>query len=368
MKKIITISILFALFSFSLSAQSKKTADEFNPYLFLDVRAGVGHTAGETAFGKLLSPAAAVGLGYRITPVWAVRAELSGWQAKGALVVPSALYKFNYLQGTADVLVDICNIFAPYKVKRIANPYLLAGIGANGRFNNTEASQYKEFFLPDYYWDKSKVSFAGRVGIGLDIRLADWVDFNIEINTNMVSDKFNSKSGMQSNSPIDFQTNALAGFRFNFGKGKKAKAAASAPAPVPAPAPAPAPAPKPAPAPAPVKEEAPAPAPAFEMVKEVYFIINTWDIRPIEAVKLDELAQALLEHKDAKVCITGYADAQTGTANRNTFLSQKRAEVVAAYLKDKGIDSSRISTDFKGSKEQPNKTAETNRVAICIAK
>ena len=104
------------------------------------------------------------------------------------------------------------------------------------------------------------------------------------------------------------------------------------------------------------------------MVKEVYFLINTWDIRPIESVKLDELAQALLEHKDAKVCITGYADSQTGTDARNTYLSQKRAEIVAAYLKDKGIDSSRISTDFKGSKVQPNKTPETNRVAICIAK
>ena len=368
MKKTLLIlaSAVALLTSASMNAQNK--ADEFNGYVFMDVRGGIGFTSGETSFGKLLSPAASIGVGYQITPVWALRADFSGWQGKGAIVSPETVYGFNYIQGTADALVDICNIFSSYRVKRAVNPYILAGIGANGRFNNSEASAIKEKLSEGYYWEGSKVSFAGRAGVGVDFRLCNAVNLNIEVNTNFLSDKFNSKNGKLSNSPIDFQTNALIGLRFNFGKGKKAKAA---PAPV-APAPAPAPAPKEEPKPEPKVEEAPVaetPAPApFEMVQEIYFVINTWDIREAEVAKLDELAAALKENPEAKVSVTGYADAATGSEARNSFLSQKRAEVVAAYLSGKGIASDRISVDYKGSKEQPNSTPETNRVAICIAK
>ena len=370
MKKTLLIltSAVALLASASMNAQNK--ADEFNGYVFMDVRGGIGFTSGETSFGKLLSPAASIGVGYQITPVWAVRADFSGWQGKGAIVSPETIYRFNYIQGTADALVDICNIFGPYRVKRAVNPYILAGIGANGRFNNSEAAAIKDKLSEGYYWEGSKVSFAGRAGVGVDFRLCNAVNLNIEVNTNFLSDKFNSKNGKLSNSPIDFQTNALIGLRINFGKGKKAKAA---PAPVvPAPAPAPAPAPKEEPKPEPKVEEAPVvetPAPApFEMGQEIYFVINKWDIRTTEAAKLDELAAALKENPEAKVAVTGYADAATGTDARNTFLSQKRAEAVAAYLSGKGIASDRISVDYKGSKEQPNSTPERNRVAICIAK
>ena len=102
------------------------------------------------------------------------------------------------------------------------------------------------------------------------------------------------------------------------------------------------------------------------MGQEIYFVINKWDIRATEAAKLDELAAALKENPEAKVAVTGYADAATGTDARNIFLSQKRAEAVAAYLSGKGIASDRISVDYKGSKEQPNSTPERNRVAILL--
>ena len=47
--------------------------------------------------------------------------------------------------------------------------------------------------------------------------------------------------------------------------------------------------------------------------------------------------------------------------------SKKRAEAVAAQLKEKGIDSQRITVDYKGDTVQPFSTAEENRVTICIA-
>ena len=72
-------------------------------------------------------------------------------------------------------------------------------------------------------------------------------------------------------------------------------------------------------------------------------------------------------HADCKVTICGYADKQTGNANINMSLSKKRAEAVAAQLKEKGIDSQRITVDYKGDTVQPFSTAEENRVTICIA-
>ena len=208
MKKTLLIltSAVALLASASMNAQHK--ADEFNGYVFMDVRGGIGFTSGESSFGKLLSPAASIGVGYQITPVWALRADFSGWQGKGAIVSPETVYRFNYIQGTADALVDICNIFAPYKVRRVVNPYILAGIGANGRFNNSEAAAIKDKLSEGYYWEGSKVSFAGRAGVGVDFRLCNAVNLNIEVNTNFLSDKFNSKNGVNGNQKCsDFGNN-----------------------------------------------------------------------------------------------------------------------------------------------------------------
>ncbi len=48
-------------------------------------------------------------------------------------------------------------------------------------------------------------------------------------------------------------------------------------------------------------------------------------------------------------------------------LSKKRAENVATQLKEMGIDSQRITVDYKGDTVQPFSTPEENRVSICIA-
>lgn len=45
-------------------------------------------------------------------------------------------------------------------------------------------------------------------------------------------------------------------------------------------------------------------------------------------------------HADCKVTICGYADKQTGNANINMNLSKKRAEAVAAQLKEKASTAS----------------------------
>ncbi|HBQ56250.1 MAG TPA: hypothetical protein DD786_03760, partial [Porphyromonadaceae bacterium] len=63
-----------------------------------------------------------------------------------------------------------------------------------------------------------------------------------------------------------------------------------------------------------------------------------------------------------------YADRQTGTPAYNLALSEKRAKAVAdALTSEYGIDSSRISVDWKGDTEQPYAENDWNRVAIFFA-
>lgn len=375
---------LMALTPSGAQAQtSSGNSEEFHGHWFITVQGGIGQTVGETSFGDLLSPSAAIGFGYRFTPVWKLRAGVSGWQAKGALVGPTEVYRYNYLQGNVDVLVDICSIFSGYRAGRALSPYLFAGAGVSGAFNNGEAQAVSGRFPSDgYLWDGSRFFPAGRFGVGTGIRISDAVEFTLEVNANMYGDRFNSKQG----SVVDWQLGALAGFTFNIGLGKgksKAKSQPAVVAPVPVTVPEEKPAPEddgqasapaaPAPVPTPVEEAAPeqeeTPVSEFKSEKrDVFFRIGRYELRESEMAKLEELTAIARENPGTVVEVTGYADPQTGSAKRNMYLSQKRAEAVAGWLETAGISKTRIKISYKGSTESPYDTPEKNRVAVCIVK
>lgn len=375
---------LMALTPSGAQAQtSSGNSEEFRGHWFITVQGGIGQTVGETSFGDLLSPSAAIGFGYRFTPVWKLRAGVSGWQAKGALVGPTEVYRYNYLQGNVDVLVDICSIFSGYRAGRALSPYLFAGAGVSGAFNNGEAQAVSGRFPSDgYLWDGSRFFPAGRFGVGTGIRISDAVEFTLEVNANMYGDRFNSKQG----SVVDWQLGALAGFTFNIGLGKgksKAKSQPAVVAPMPVTVPEEKPAPEddgqasapaaPAPVPTPVEEAAPeqeeTPVSEFKSEKrDVFFRIGRYELRESEMAKLEELAAIARENPGTVVEVTGYADPQTGSAKRNMYLSQKRAEAVAGWLETAGISKTRIKISYKGSTESPYDTPEKNRVAVCIVK
>ena len=358
MKRIITILASVALVA-SLSVANAQKKD-FDPYWFLQLQGGAAETIGETNWVDLLSPSAAISLGYQFSPVFAARLNANGWQGKGAINTGKAeVYKYNYLEGAVDLMADLASLFAGYKFDRLISPYIFGGVGANYAFNNDEANALKaKFPATNYLWDGSSISPALRAGLGFNIRLSDAVALNLEGNTSFINDHFNSKVG----SKADFQIKALAGLTFNFGKAKPA------PAPIVVPAPAPAPAPEPAPAPV-VKEEPVIVEPAFESLqRNILFVINKWDIRPSEQLKIDEVVAALKENPDTKVRISGYADKATGTAKRNQFLSEKRSEIVAQAIVDAGIDKDRIITEYFGDTINPFETPELNRVAVCLVK
>ena len=376
-KTLLAIAVLLLTSGMMLGQEKEKSYDEFSGHWLIGVQGGIGQTLGETRFGTLISPAASVWFGYQFTPVWGLRAGLSGWQARGAVVDGStSVYRYNYLQGNVDVLVDLCGI-AGYRADRAVSPYLFAGIGVNGAFNNGEAQELGPRLPEDnLLWDGSKVLPAGRFGVGMGVRITDAVHFNIEVNANVLGDAFNSKRG----SAVDWQLGALAGFTFKIGL-KKERAAEEVPVVEPAPAAEPEPEPEPAaePEPAPVAsatavaaagqslEGAEYAAPAFEAVEEnVFFLIGQSSIRESEASKVDAVADVLRANPQTRVTVTGHADRETGSAERNMELSRERAENVAAALIAAGIEADRITVLYRGAEETPFDTPEENRVAICV--
>ena len=94
-----------------ISAQEKQIKEEgkmvFKPHWFMQVQAGAAHTLGEAKFSDLISPAAAVNVGYQFASAWRVRVGASGWQAKGRWVSPQQDYQYKYLQGSADIISDL---------------------------------------------------------------------------------------------------------------------------------------------------------------------------------------------------------------------------------------------------------------------
>ena len=385
--KLKELTLLFVLalgtqVAFAQQSKSDPTV-EFNPHWYGQIQGGVAHTVGETVFKDLLSPAGALSLGYQFNPTLGLRVGASGWQAKGNSI-PIEVYKFNFLQGNVDLTFHLANLFG-YNHKRVLDPYALIGGGAAFGFkngaNNVKAVKPAEYFA--YLWDKSLISPVGRVGLGFDIRLSENVALNLEVNGNVLSDRFNSK---KAGNP-DYQYNALAGLKINFGKATRpsakylaelaaAEAAAAAEkARLEAERAAKLAAEKAAAEKAAAEkaladklaaEKAAAERLAAEMRQvNTFFTINSAVISDEEAAKLIRYIDWLKKNPDVNLAIAGHADKGTGNTRINQRLSEERAAAVKAFLMERGIAESRIvSVVANGDRIQPFEENDLNRVVI----
>lgn len=75
-----------ALFPAIASAQTREIKEEgktvFKPHAYLQLQGGAAHTLGEVSFTDLISPAAAINLGYKFTPVLAHASVQAGGRPK----------------------------------------------------------------------------------------------------------------------------------------------------------------------------------------------------------------------------------------------------------------------------------------------
>jgi outer membrane protein OmpA-like peptidoglycan-associated protein len=78
---------------------------------------------------------------------------------------------------------------------------------------------------------------------------------------------------------------------------------------------------------------------------------------------VSELA-AIANARDAKLIVTGYADSQTGSADYNQNLSQRRAETVADELEKMGVSRNRIIVVAAGGVDALSPASYNRRVVV----
>lgn len=108
---------------------------------------------------------------------------------------------------------------------------------------------------------------------------------------------------------------------------------------------------------------------AVKLDNVVNFALGSSTVEPLQMGNLAKVADALNANKDVKIKIRGFADAQTGSAEFNQTLSEKRAQAVKDILVNQfNVNSDQISTEGVGSTQQIFTQNDWNRVAIFATK
>ena len=400
MKKAI-LSCLMLLAGLTASAQEQKGTTEyvFEPHWYVNIQPlGIQYTLGEVDFGDLLSYNIQAAAGYEFNKVIGARLAINAWQSKAGLkFYPNTgdnsldalkgdyKWKWNYIAPTVDITFNLSNLISGVNPKRVFSVGAFAGIGANIAWGNSEAADVNRTLKPAlgyaynvyalnadptlagtptivrvegedplaYLWDGTKTRLVLQAGLTGDIKINDKLAVTLEVSANTLNDKYNSKKAKN----WDWYFNALAGLKINFGPTYSTKFI---------------------PAPEPeiryvekivekVVEVPAAPVAVEPIRRDIFFLINKAVIRDTEASKVNDIVAYLNENKDAKVQVTGYADAGTGNDKINDRLAAQRADAVVKALKDAGIAADRITFDSKGARVQPFADNDSNRVSIVIA-
>jgi peptidoglycan-associated lipoprotein len=96
-----------------------------------------------------------------------------------------------------------------------------------------------------------------------------------------------------------------------------------------------------------------------EMIKDIHFDFDKYNIRPNDAEILKENSALLMKYTTMKFQIEGHCD-ERGTDEYNLALGERRANSTKNYLISLGIDASRISTISYGEENplDPGKSEE----------
>lgn len=347
--------------------------------IFISVAGGINIYEGENDSygGKRLAPALDVAVGKWVTPSVGLRLQYSGLKAYGwtnartmyAVASESAdsrgmfREKFNVSNLHADVMWNISNAIGGYKETRTWNFVPYVGFGWARSFGNHAYNN----------------EFAFTYGLLNNIRLGGLVDLNLEVKQMVVNQRFD---GVVRGSKGEGMTTITAGLTFKLNRrgfsrpivpvpvdltpynnkiasleGDLADAQANAKR---------------------LTDElaaeknkvktTPAPAPEIEgPIMGTFFNIGSYTLSAKEIMNLGYVAKFMKAYPDKKFKIVGYADSATGSAKRNQYLSQQRAEAVYKVLVDRlGVKASQLEIVAKGgTNEFPE--IPLNRVAIVDA-
>ncbi len=351
--KFLLVCITVTLCMTPVNAAGEGREMDYKPYphMFVGVNAGAQVSFTNYDFSKLITPVYGVSFGGYFNPVVGARLHVSGFQNKGGIKSLNETYDYNYLTGSADLLVNVTNMFRKNK-DGVFDFILLAGVGLQGAWNNDDfhalAARTSEVY--PFGWGDNRLSHNLRLGMQFDFDITKHFGMNLELAANNMSDHINSKTCNRD----DWSATASIGLVYKFGFKKKPVVAEE---------------------PIQVEEWATRVdtvwydevthkqvVETMKLEEEFYYGIRLTEPEP--ASKIETIAKFVKEHKNGKLHVVAYADKGTGTAKVNMEYSKVRAEKVVAALVEAGVDKSMITFEYKGDTVQPFAENDKNRVAI----
>lgn len=322
------------------------------PHMFFGLNGGAQVSFTHYDFSKLITPSYGVSFGAYFNPVIGARLHVSGYENKGGIKSLNETYDFNTVTGSADLLLNVTNMFRSDK-DRVFNLILLGGVGLAGAWDNDDFHALAAKAAENYpmAWQDRRLSHNVRLGMRLDFNIAKHFGLNLELAANNRADRINSKTTDRN----DWAATASLGLIFKFGQKKTEKMAEE---------------------PVPVAEEWATRTDTvwydditYRDVPEkvtyednIYYKIRLSE--PDPASKIQKIADFVKAHKNCSVQVTAYADKATGTPELNMQYSKERAEKVVAALVKAGVSRSVITSEYKGDTVQPFAENDKNRVAI----
>lgn len=325
----------------------------------------IGDVNNELDMGDRVNWAAGLSVGKWYNPYFAARLKLAGGSLNSAYPAYTGgttqflPLKYNYY-GNAhlDLMWDVTNYWAPYNEKKIVRfiPFVGAGYA----------------FRPEQNIDgrlrKLSESPSLNFGVQIPFRLSNRIDFFLEGEYALLNEQFNR---VDMGHEEDRLASALVGFNFKLGRtnfeviepmdydllndlnsqinalraqnDELSKRPRSCP-------------------------ECPKVEPIVEKVEVmknvVFFRLNSSVIDKNQEGNVFNTAEYAKKF-NLPIKLVGYADKNTGTADYNYGLSERRARAVAKMLSEKyGFPTERISIEWQGDRIQPYQTNDWNRLVI----
>lgn len=375
--------LIAALFAFGTSAQETQNVSNGTIYLkdkasdhwYIGLGGGTNlyltkvENDADASFGDRLGWIGQFEVGRWNSPVWGTRLIIDGGHIKHVANVPYGPEQ-NWLGGHLDIMWSITNALGSYNPDRVWNlaPYL--GIGYMYGLNE----DWKKPNLNGDTFKSQNQSLTYNVGLINNFKISRSVALFLELGWRVMQESFDG-SLTDGDYDYDSMLTGIAGIKFGLGKQnftpaelmdynlindlnsqinrlrteneelrKRPESCPDCP------------------------EVAPAVTESVYVPNVVFFRIDSYKIDKGQQVSIYNTAEYLNTNHNATVKIVAYADKQTGTPAYNLALSEKRAKAVAnALTSEYGIDSGRISIDWKGDTEQPYAENDWNRVAIFFA-
>ena len=382
MKKF-SLLLIAALFAFGMSAQEVQNVSNGTVYLkdkasdhwYIGLGGGTNlyltkaENDADASFGDRLGWMGQLEVGRWNSPVWGTRLVIDGGHIKHVANVPFGPEQ-NWLGGHLDIMWSMTNALGGYNADRVWNlaPYLgigyMYGLDEDWKKPNPNGDTFKF----------QNQSLTYNVGLINNFQISRSVALFLELGWRVMQESFDG-SPTSGDYDYDSMLTGTAGIKFGLGKQdftpaelmdynlindlnsqinrlraeneelrKRPESCPDCP------------------------EVAPAVTESVYVPNVVFFRIDSYKIDKGQQVSVYNTAEYLKANPNATVKIVAYADRQTGTPAYNLALSEKRAKAVAdALTSEYGIDSSRISVDWKGDTEQPYAENDWNRVAIFFA-